>query len=405
MGLKRTTALASWAAVSTCCVLGAGCRAEPNEQSGAEPTRTTVRVALFNVRELTAEKLEQVDEQGRGSHPQLLAAAQIIRQVDPDVLVLQEIDFPLAIAERFVRHYLAKPAGSGEAPWRHLFAAPSNTGTLTGLDLDGDGHVATDADRGERRHGNDSYGYGVYPGQYAMALLSKLPIDRQSVRTFQNFLWRQLPGNHMPEGFYSEQAEQALRLSSKSHWDVPVEVGGGRRLHLWVSHPTPPSFDGPEDRNGRRNHDEVGFWRHYLENSQALVDDNGRQGGFGGGAPFVIVGDLNARPQSLNDFALGKSAISQLLDHDLIQESGSVTVSTGALQGRPPGPPDYWERATARFLDGSRVDYVLPSHDLTIRDGGVFWPSTDDDPEGAALAERASDHHLVWLDLELAGPS
>ena len=47
-----------------------------------------------------------------------------------------------------------------------------------------------------------------------------------------------------------------VRLSSTSHWGVPVDVDGST-VRFLVSHPTPPVFDGAEDRNGTRNHDEI----------------------------------------------------------------------------------------------------------------------------------------------------
>ncbi|NIQ57873.1 MAG: endonuclease/exonuclease/phosphatase family protein, partial [Gammaproteobacteria bacterium] len=238
--------------------------------------------------------------------------------------------------------------------------------------------------------------------QYGMVGLSRFPMDGAASRTFRSFLWRDLPGHHMPEGFYSAEAEAALPLSSKSHWDLPIVVGD-QVLHVWASHPTPPVFDGDEDRNGRRNFDEIGFWRAYLEGSEALHDDQGRSGGFSGGAPFVIAGDLNAQPGATESLYEGMPAIAQLLDHPRVQDPGDVTRSRGALQGRSPGPPDHPERSTASFLGGVRVDYVLPSSDLTLVGGGVFWPDPEEDPEGAALAEAASDHRLVWIDVVLPG--
>ena len=78
-----------------------------------------------------------------------------------------------------------------------------------------------------------------------------------------------------------------------------------------------------------------------------------------------------------------------------------MAVSRGALGGRPEGPPGYLERATSGFRGGMRIDYVLPSVDLELVGGGVFWPSPEEDPEGHALAEAASDHRLVWVDLRL----
>jgi hypothetical protein len=35
-------------------------------------------------------------------------------------------------------------------------------------------------------------------------------------------------------------------------------------VHFLVSHSTLPVFDGPEDRNGRRNFDEIRFWADYI---------------------------------------------------------------------------------------------------------------------------------------------
>ena len=84
----------------------------------------------------------------------------------------------------------------------------------------------------------------------------------RSARSRQ-FRWADMPGNLIPTDFYSPEEQAALRLSSKSHWDVPVRIGR-RTVHFLVSHPTPPTFDGPEDRNGRRNHDEIRFWADYV---------------------------------------------------------------------------------------------------------------------------------------------
>ena len=359
--------------------------------TGAEES-FMLRVALFNIRELKTSKLA-------GDDPQARAAGEIVDRIRPDVLVINEIDHDYsseeaatdlaATARRFAESYLAES-------YPHAWAAPNNTGFLTGLDLDGDGHVATDADRGERRHGNDCFGWGTYPGEYSMAVLSKLPLDAAGARTFQHFLWRDLPGHHIPPGHYSDAALEILRLSSKSHWDLPLMVGE-RRLHLLISHPTPPGFDGEEDRNGRRNFDEIKLWAEYLDGSEAIYDDAGRRGGLDDDASFVILGDLNARPGEERSRYDGKAAIDQLLGHPRVQDSGRWVTSAG---GAELGVAD----ATAPFGDGVRIDYVLPSVDLEIVDGGVFWPGAGEDPEGAALAETASDHRLVWLDLRLETP-
>ena len=101
-----------------------------------------------------------------------------------------------------------------------------------------------------------------------MLVLSKYPIDKERVRTFQKFLWRDMPDAMLPvdpttgKPYYDDDDLAVLRLSSKSHFGR-ADPGAGEGRHETVraasvgSHPTPPVFDGPEDRNGRRNHDEV----------------------------------------------------------------------------------------------------------------------------------------------------
>ncbi len=416
---QRAAPAALGALVLACVPAGDGTPPAVGATGGKGPV---IRIATFNIQELSAARLDDAGPDGAGRDPAALAAAAIVQRVRPDLLVVNEIDVdpeaadPAANARRFAARYLARGAYPIDYP--HAFAAPSNTGLPTGLDLDRDGRAAGAEDRGTRGHGDDSFGYGAYPGQYAMALLSRHQIDADAARTFQRFLWRDLPGHHLPLDHYRPEAVAILRLSSKSHWDVPVSIAG-RRLHLWISHPTPPAFDGPEDRNGRRNFDEIKFWFDYLEGSAALYDDRGRRGGYAEGDPFVIAGDLNSDPTDPAAYD-GVPAIGQLLGHPRVRDPGALLTSRGAAEHRRRAIAaaqaagdaataadlarrTHPERVTAAWLGGRRVDYLLPSAEIEVAGGGVFWPSAEEDPEGHALAEAASDHRLVWLDLRLAG--
>ena len=413
-------------------ILSAGC-GEPgsdpavDEAAGTARAPVALRLALFNIRELAASKLPGP---GRAADPAVEAAVEIVRRIRPDVLVVQEIDQgpdadPASVARSFAALLgdEGRPSASEPLEYPHVFAGLSNTGRLSGVDLDGDGQVATAEDRGSREHGNDAFGFGTYPGQYSMAVLSRFPLDRDGFRSFQRLRWKDLPGNLMEGAELSSEAEEVFRLSSKSHWDLPVvlDEGGdevrnqsraegrdapdpGRRLHLLISHPTPPGFDGPEDRNGRRNFDEIRLWVEYLRRGVALPEDGGGEMDFTEAGspppPFVVVGDLNARPDAEDSIYEGIPAIEQLLRHPWIQESGSLLTSAGGVEAASSAPDKrHPERSTAVFQDGMRIDYLLPSRDLEMKAGGVFWPVAAEDAEGAELAERASDHRLVWLDL------
>ncbi len=97
------------------------------------------------------------------------------------------------------------------------------------------------------------------------------------------------------QSFYNDHVWSQLRLSSKSHWDVPVKTPAGV-VHALVSH-RPPVFDGPEKRNAARNHDELRLWQEYLSKGDKpwLCDDKGHCG-LAQDARFVILGDLNNDP-------------------------------------------------------------------------------------------------------------
>ncbi len=339
--------------------------------------------------------------------------AEVIQRSGPDILLLNEFDFDPEAARLFADNFLAVSQNGAPAQrYPYRFVAPSNTGIASGFDLNNNG--AVDTTPGDQAYGDDSYGFGLFPGQYGMVVYSKYPIDRHAVRTFQKFKWRDMPGNLIPTDFYSPEEQAVLRLSSKSHWDVPIRVGR-KTLHFLVSHPTPPTFDGPEDRNGRRNHDEIRFWADYIRGKSYIYDDRGRRGGLRPGAAFVIAGDQNADPYDGDSY---DDAIQQLLAHPLIN-SRTAPASAGAaeaaaLQGGAnlthEGDPRF---DTADFADAApgnlRADYVLPRRGLKVIGAGVFWPVRADplsrlsgvyDPQWSAVnGFPTSDHRLVWLDL------
>jgi 3-phytase len=373
---------------------------------------TTVRFATFNVSMYREHEGALVADLSDPRHEQARLAAAILQEVRPDVVLLNEFDWDAeGKALRLFQEQFLATGQRGHEPlaYPYLYVAESNTGVPSGFDLDRDGRA--DHAPGSREYANDAFGYGVYRGQYAMAVLSRFPILVDQVRTFRQLRWSELPGALMPREFYGEAAAQALRLSSKNHIDVPVEIGG-RVVHLLGSHPTPPSFDGPEDRNGRRNHDEIRFWSLYLDAGPAarwLVDDQGRSGGLPPDSAFVIAGDLNSDPHDGNSRA---AAIHALLGHDRVQGSPAPAGPGGTEQSRLQGglnpahrgnPAEDTADLRDEDLGNLRLDYVLPSVDLPLVASGVFWPSADDrlfDLVGN-YPFPVSDHRLVWVDVRI----
>jgi hypothetical protein len=378
---------------------------------GPDPrhAREQVRFATFNASlnrsaegELAADLSTPDDEQARN-------VAETIQRVDPDVVLINEFDFDPAAVDLFRDNYLeVGQRGADPVEYPHAFIAPSNTGVASGHDLDNDGRVGG---------GNDAYGFGLFPGQFGMVVYSKHPIDTDAVRTFRTFRWADMPGALLPDDpgtpepadWYSEAELADVRLSSKSHWDVPILVGD-RTVHFLTSHPTPPVFDGPEDRNGLRNHDEIRFWADYVSGGPAAAyihDDEGGRGGLRPGSEFVIAGDQNADP---HDGDSVDAAADQLLQHPLVNPMNPPASEGGPeaaeLQG---GANDSHQGDpaldTADFADTApgnlRVDYVLPARRMRVTGSGVFWPTTDDPlfRLTGSFPFPTSDHRLVWIDV------
>lgn len=367
----------------------------------------TLRVATFNASLNRTAEGQLIANLSTPSNTQAGAVAEVVQRVRPDVLLVNEFDYDAqgTAARLFQDNYLSV-GRNGAAPihYRHRYSAPSNTGIPTGLDLNNNGVVVGG--------GDDAFGFGVFPGQFGMQVYSRHPIAERFVRTFQKFRWTDMPGARLPTAFYSPEEQAILRLSSKSHWDIPLIVDG-EVVHFLVSHPTPPVFDGPEDRNGTRNFDEIRFWADYLRpgrRSAYIYDDEGGRGGLHAGARFVIAGDQNADPLDGDSIP---GAPQQLLEHLRVDASPTPrsdgAAEAAALQGGANlahrGDPQF---DTADFADSApgnlRADYVLPSrHGLRVRGGFVFWP-----PSGDPLSRLTgvfpfptSDHRLVALDLEV----
>jgi hypothetical protein len=338
-----------------------------------------------------------------GADPQARATAEVVQRVRPDVLLLNEFDYDAdGKAARILHDEYFAVSQNGQEPveYGYRYVSRSNTGVDSGFDLDNDGKLHTAA---------DAHGFGDFEGQFAFVVYSRYPIARAKIRTFGNFLWKDMPGAVFPKkgskAWYTKDELAVLRLSSKNHVDLPIDIAG-TTVHLLAHHPTPPAFDGSEDRNGFRNEAEIRFWADYLnpEAADYIVDDAGVHGGLPENEHFVIEGDHNADP---NDGSGRPGAIEQLLDHGRVNVSLTPSSAGAARAAEDQGGANDAHAGdpaedTGDFGDGYlgnlRLDYVLPSSALEMLDAQVFWPLPDA-PEHALIEH--SDHRMVWVDLRL----
>jgi len=313
----------------------------------AQAQNTGLRIATFNA-ELTRKGpgllLRDIL---RGEDPQIDAFRSVMSQVRPDIIALQGIDFDLRGA---ALEALADDLATAGLVYPYRFTTAPNAGQASGLDLNGNGRLG-DAD--------DAHGYGRFNGNGGMAVLSRFPVLEENVEDYSAMLWRDLPDNMYPmwDGtpFGGEAVFDAHRLSSRGHWVVPVATPDFGTLRLMTYHATPPVYDGPEDRNGRRNNDETAFWLDYL------ARDNG--------PPFAVLGTANIDPRRGSG---RRDAIKALLRHRRLQNPFD---DTPTADFREPFPGDL------------RVDYLLPSTAWQVLGHGIVTDRT------------ASRHSLLWADI------
>jgi 3-phytase len=416
----RVGILAALAAVVTGLAVAGAARADDDDRPRGN--RDVVRFSTFNASLNRFNLNDLMNDLSTPNNTQAKVIAEIVQRNRPDVLLINEFDFDAGgvSLQRFQTNYLSiGQNGAQPIVYPYRFTAESNTGIPSGFDLNNAGGIGGP---------DDAFGFGFFPGQFGMAVYSKYPIRTDKIRTFQKFLWKDMPNALLPDNpatpgatkdWYSAEELAVFRLSSKSHWDIPIRING-RTVHFLTSHPTPPVFDGAEDRNGTRNHDEIRLWADYISGGRQaryIYDDKGKKGGLERGARFVIAGDQNSDPFD-GDSIPGSAQL--LLDHPRVNASNppdSVgAVQQSGLQGQlnltHDGNPAF---DTADFGDAPtgpaagpgnlRVDYVLPSRNIRILDSAVFWPRTDEPFFNlvGVFPFPSSDHKLVWVDVSLRG--
>ena len=305
----------------------------------------------------------------KGDDPQIGAVINVITANAPDILVLADFDFD---AEHLALTAFADALGG----YPYSFANMPNRGVQSGLDADRDGRF------GEPE---DAQGYGRFAGDGGLAILSKFPILNDQAVDFSGMHWTSLLENNAPKG-----TETAQRLSTTAHWQIPISVSEGKLLNLLTWHATAPVFDGPEDRNGWRNHDETAFWLDWLDDRPSL-------------APVILAGIANIDPV---DGEGRRGALDVLLRDESLQDpepksiGGATSVVSGvnrAHQGDPALDTVDWPDE-GRGPGNLRVSYVLPSADFTVLASGVLWPQDPNSSLGRDV-RTASRHRLVWVDL------
>jgi hypothetical protein len=271
----------------------------------------------------------------------LAPMVETIVRVAPDFLLLTDFDYDYGHA---ALHELRAWTAEEGLDYPHLFSLQSNAGRPTGVDVDRDGRLG---------RGRDAQGWGRFSGQGGMAVLSRFPFGEAT--DLSQVLWKDMGGALIVT---DDPAYEIQRLSSDGHWIVPVMLPDAE-VSVMAFHATTPVFDGPDDRNGRRNHDEIAIWSQVLAGTYGPAPDR-----------FVILGDANLDPSKGEGI---RSAI-----HDLLARPDL----SDPLQGVPTVD---WSHLG---LGQMRVSYALPSKTLQVQAAG-----TD------TIRPETGHHGLVWVDV------
>jgi hypothetical protein len=159
-------------------------------------------------------------------------------------------------------------------------------------------------------------------------------------------------------------------------------------IDLLVWSATPPVFDGPEDRNGLRNRDELRLWTAVLDGTLGPAP----------GPHFVIAGNANLDPADGDGLRAAMAAF--LADPRLTDPRPASAGGLAAADAGHAGDPAL-DTADWTGPGNLRVSYVLPAAAWDVGASGVLWPSPEDSaaPLSAGDLASAGPHRLVWVDI------
>ena len=344
--------------------------------------------------------------------PQAPTVAETIQRTRPDVLLINEFDYvPGGQAVDLFRDNYLEVGHNGAAPihYPYAFIAPSNTGVPWGSTS-----TTTAPSAAATTPSGSASSRAVRHGR---------PLATRSTssarRTFQKFRWADMPGAispttrpppRPPTGTRPRSSRSAALLASRTG---TCRSGSAAAVHFLVSHPTPPVFDGAEDRNGPRNYDEIRSGPTTCARRRRYVyDDGGRYGGLRQGAAFVIAGDQNSDPLDGDSIP---GAIQQLLENPRVNHPPAdprpASAEAAALQGganaHPPHRPPPTTRRTSPTGAGEPARRLRAASKFAAdrRRAASVLAATQADPSTGSPAAfpfvPTSDHRSVWLDVRL----
>ena len=372
----------------------------------------TIRVATYNTSLFRDTDGQLVRDLEGGNNEQARKIAEVIQRVRPDILLVNEFDYDDAgrAAELFRTKYLAVGQNGCEPiKFDHYFTGPVNTGVPSGRDLNHNGKLG-DPD--------DAIGFGRHEGQYGMLVLSKFPIDREHVRSFQKFLWRDMPE--------ADAARSIRRRTSRfTTTTISPSCGSRRKAFGTCRSKCRPAADGravhaaPAVLASRRRPSSTAprtataaaITTKSASSPITSIATKGELPGRRRGQARRPRRRRTVRDRRRSQLRSGRRRKHARHDGPAARAPARQRIVHAHERRRPAhgarsfpinssnnhGDPAH---VTSNFTQEGhgclRIDYALPSRGLEVVKGGIFWPAPG---EPGADAITATDHRSVWIDV------
>ncbi|EQC49786.1 endonuclease/exonuclease/phosphatase family protein [Bacteriovorax sp. DB6_IX] len=222
--------------------------------------KATVNVVHWNIKELTTQKLHQ-------DNKQLNAVKDILGEFKYNLLSINELQYDLPNVPK--RDYRTKGRNAEVfakslkmEPMEHAISFnQANTGNKAKKFK---GQYLTKMTKQARKLA-DQDNFGLFPGQYSTALISKFPIKEEVI--IKDLKWREFNKNVKFSKFRRPNGRRiptGLELFDKTFTDSIIEIEG-KEVHVITLHATPAfHFGNRRSPNYERNRDQLRFLEWYL---------------------------------------------------------------------------------------------------------------------------------------------
>ena len=259
--------------------------------------KSDITVVHYNIKELTSSKL-------RSPNTQLYHVKKVLNSMDFDILSVQEMQYDLpGIPDRSFTskgknmEILLNFLGLQREHF-YISFSPANTGKKAKRKKNG--NYYSDAKDPIARTFADPFNFGLFPGQYSSALVSRFPRKKKKELVITHLPWRQFNPNINLDAFktsFGHSLPKDIQLFDKNFTDLTVSIAG-KEVHIISLHAVPSfGFGNKLTSNFKRNEDQLRFLEWYLTGHTDIEVSLPHIKSIAG-KPFIAVGDWNIDPSS-----------------------------------------------------------------------------------------------------------